>query len=112
MVNATYVGARLNDFMIITNAILTAYCACAICCGKHAKQGLTASGNKPTQGITIAASRSIPLGSKVTLSNGHTYIVQDRLAKRFDSRFDIYFTSHKAALEFGKKKGETVIVVN
>ena len=85
--------------MIVTNAIITAYCACSLCCGPK-PSGLTASGLKPRQGITIAASRSIPFGTKVVI-NGRTYTVQDRLAKRYDSRFDIYFTKHSDAKAFG-----------
>lgn len=93
----------------ITNAVLTAYCACTVCCGKNAKN-ICADGKKPVQGITVAASRSIPLGSKAII-NGKTYIVQDRLAKRFDDRFDIFFQSHKEARIFGKKTGATVKIV-
>jgi 3D (Asp-Asp-Asp) domain-containing protein len=88
--------------MLVTNLICCAYCACTICCGPKAT-GLTASGVKPHQGITVASSRSIPFGTKI-LINGHTYIVQDRLAKRYDSRVDIYFTKHTDALKFGKQK--------
>ena len=84
---------------MLTNAIITAYCACTICCGPKAS-GLTASGKSPVQGVTIAASRSIPFGTKIRI-NGHTYTVQDRLAKRYDSRIDIYFAKHKDAKAFG-----------
>lgn len=97
---------------MITNivyATITAYCACKTCCGPNA-QGITASGKKPNQGVTIAASRTIPLGSKV-LVNEHTYVVQDRLAKRFDSRFDIFFDSHQDAKNFGIKKNVKVAVI-
>jgi 3D (Asp-Asp-Asp) domain-containing protein len=87
--------------MILTNVIITAYCACTICCGPSAS-GLTASGKRPVEGVTIAASRSIPFGSRITI-DGHTYTVQDRLAKRYDSRIDVYFREHKAAKKFGKK---------
>lgn len=88
---------------------ITAYCACKTCCGPNAK-GITANGNKPVQGITIAASRAIPFGSSVTTSYGR-FTVQDRLAKRYDSRFDIYFTKHSDAKKFGIKTNQTVIVI-
>ena len=88
---------------------ITAYCACALCCGPNAA-GLTASGDRPVQGITVAASRSIPLGTHIRLTipglwKSKEFIVQDRLAKRYDDRVDVYFTRHEDALKFGKRKG-------
>lgn len=93
----------------IIQATITAYCACKLCCGPNAK-GLTANGNKPIQGITIAASRKIPLQSSVQVGC-KTYIVQDRLAKKYDSRFDIYFNKHSDAKKFGIKTNQTVKVI-
>ena len=93
--------------MTITNAIITAYCACTNCCGAHAT-GLTAAGRPPVQGITIAGPRAFPLGTKVSIA-GHSYIVQDRTAKRFDGRWDIYFASHKEALKFGKQTNNITV---
>lgn len=88
---------------MITNVIVTAYCACKLCCGTNA-HGVCADGHKPTQGITVAASRSIPLGTHIHISGfANDFIVQDRLAKRYDGRVDIYFRSHKDALKFGKQ---------
>lgn len=96
--------------MTITNAIVTAYCACSICCGtKHAKDGITASGNYPQQGITIAASRKIPLGSRVRL-NEQIFIVQDRLSRKYDNRFDVYFKRHEDARKFGKQMMNVTIM--
>jgi 3D (Asp-Asp-Asp) domain-containing protein len=34
---------------------------------------------------------------------GNIYVVEDRTAKRFDGRYDIYFASHREALKFGKR---------
>jgi 3D (Asp-Asp-Asp) domain-containing protein len=50
------------------------------------------------------------LGSTVHV-NGKTYTVQDRLAKRYDSRFDIYFESHEKAKQFGIKTNQTVTII-
>lgn len=93
--------------MILTNITITAYCACQLCCGSKAS-GICADGHPPRQGITIAASRRIPLGTHV-LINGHEYIVQDRLARKFDNRIDIYFNNHKDALKFGKQTNNVTI---
>jgi len=37
-------------------------------------------------------------------------IVQDRLAKRYDERFDVYMASHEDAKRFGKRKLKVTIV--
>lgn len=92
--------------IMLTNAIVTAYCACAVCCGPKSSprlRGITADGSRAQQGITIAASRAIPLGSRVTIGRT-TFVVQDRLARRFDGRFDVFFTRHEDAKKFGKQR--------
>jgi 3D (Asp-Asp-Asp) domain-containing protein len=81
---------------------VTAYCGCPKCCGKWSGGHKTADGHAPKQGVTVAASRAIPFGTKVIIL-GHTYTVQDRLAAKYDNRIDIYFDNHIEALRFGKK---------
>ena len=78
---------------------LTAYCACKKCCGKS--DGITASGAKVQQGITVAADTDIlPFGTKVII-NDHEYTVQDCGGAIKGNRIDVYFDSHEEALEFG-----------
>ena len=78
---------------------LTAYCPCIKCCGKT--DGITKSGVKAVEGVTIAADPNIlPLGTKV-LINGHEYTVQDTGGAIKGNKIDVYFDSHQAALEFG-----------
>lgn len=91
----------------MTNFIITAYCACQICCGSNAR-GITASGTIPTQNRTIATGRrDIPFGSRVVLF-GQTYVVEDRMARRYNTTspmyIDIYFRKHSDAKKFGVKK--------
>ena len=93
----------------IITATITAYCACKLCCGPNAK-GITANGQRPIQGITIAASRTLPFGTTVIIGD-KTFRVQDRLAKRYDNRFDIYFTKHSDAKKFGIKYGQQVTII-
>ena len=81
---------------------ITAYCACAKCCGKNAK-GITAAGTRPVEGRTVAAARSIPLGTRIHIEGIGWRVVEDRTARRFDGRVDIYFRSHAEALKFGKQ---------
>lgn len=92
---------------------LTAYCACAKCCGKT--DGITASGAKAVEGVTVAADpKVIPMGTEIII-DGHEYIVQDTGGAIKGNRIDVYFDSHQDALEFGvqykniytMKEGET-----
>jgi len=87
--------------MILTNCIITFYCSCQLCCGPQAK-GITASGHKPKEQYTIAAPRWVKLGSHVKINN-ITYVVQDRTARRYDGRWDIYVKSHNRAKQLGKQ---------
>jgi len=82
-------------------AEVTAFCHCRTC---TKGTGLTALGRKPIQGITVAGPRRLPLNSLVHIEGVGRRRVEDRLAKRYDHRFDIYFKRHSDALAFGKKK--------
>lgn len=88
----------------------TAYCACSKCCGKWASIGKTASGTRPTQGRTIAVDpRVIPLGSKVII-NGRTYIAEDTGSAIKGKKIDIFYSSHRDALNWGRRNIEVYIV--
>lgn len=77
----------------------TAYCPCSKCCGKS--DGITKSGTKATQGRTIAVDpKVIPLGSTVVI-DGHEYIAEDVGGGIKENRIDLFFDSHKEALNFG-----------
>jgi 3D (Asp-Asp-Asp) domain-containing protein len=98
---------QYQQHVTLSNITVTAYCLCFKCCPKSSK-GITASGQKPIEGVTVAASRSIPLGTRIAI-DGRTYIVQDRLAKKYDSRVDIYFNKHQDAKNFGKQTKQVTI---
>lgn len=83
---------------------VTAYCACEKCCGKWSKYNKTANGQTPKQGITCAAPRNIKFNTRLNIQSLGIRVVQDRLAKKYDNRIDIYFSNHKEALKFGKKE--------
>lgn len=89
--------------MTNTVAIITAYCACKLCCGPDAV-GLTASGVRPVQGVTVAAPRSVPFGTLVNIDGVGLRTVQDRMARRYDGRWDVYFERHEDAKQFGIRK--------
>lgn len=87
---------------------LTAYCACSKCCGKS--DGITASGTKAKQGRTIAVDpKQIPYGTKVVI-NGHTYVAEDCGGSIKNNRIDVFFNSHKEALQFGVQYADVYIV--
>ena len=77
---------------------LTYYCSCSKCCGKS--NGITASGKKAQEGITVA-SNSLPLGTKISI-DGHIYTVQDR-GGMASNVIDIFVSSHQKALNLGVK---------
>ena len=81
---------------------VTAYCPCKVCCGQWAG-GPTASGKMPKAGVTCAGPRRIPFGTRVRIEGLGERVVQDRLARKYDGRFDVFFASHKEALRFGKR---------
>lgn len=82
------------------NFRLTAYCACASCCG--VSTGITASGTVATQGRTVAM-YGVPFGTKL-LINGTVYTVEDRGTAY--GHVDIFFNSHAAALQFGSQRAD------
>lgn len=92
---------------ICQNMEITAYCGCSKCCGKS--DGITASGVKAMEGVTIAADKSIPFGTEIVI-DGKTYIVQDRGGAIKGNRIDIYFDSHEKALQYGRQTKEVTIL--
>ena len=85
---------------VLTNAIVTAYIATGNPCADR---------KMPRVGITCAVPRGFPLGCKVIIA-GHEYIGQDRTAKKYDGRFDIFFPDKKSAMEFGLQH-KTITVI-
>lgn len=100
---------------MITNLVtltITAYCNCITICCPSSSKGLTAQGTYPTASKTIAASRSLPFGTRVYIPSLKAWrIVEDRMAKKYDnSRIDVFMKTHKEAIKFGKRV-ETVTII-
>ena len=87
---------------------ITAYCPCKKCCGKS--DGITASGVKAIEGITVAMDKSIPFGTKIYIDGVGERIVQDRGGAIKGSRIDLYFDSHQEALNFGRQTKQVTIL--
>ena len=87
---------------------VTAYCPCVKCCGKS--NGITASGEKAVEGVTVAMNKSIPFGTKIYIDGVGERIVQDRGGAIKNNRIDLYFDSHQEALNFGRQTKEVTII--
>lgn len=93
---------------IIENCIITYYCAERYphICGTG--DGITATGDIVTPGVTCAVDPSvIPYGSIVSVDYGdgvlHEYVAQDAGAWIDGSHIDICVKSHTEALELGRR---------
>ena len=89
-------GRKLGQF------VTTAYCPCRICCGANAN-GITASGKKARANHTVAVDKSvISLGTKIVI-DGKEYVAEDTGGAIKGKRIDIFFNSHKEALQWGRR---------
>ena len=93
---------------IVEEYVITAYCPCVQCCGKS--DGITASGEKAIEGITVAMDKSIPFGTKIYIDGVGERIVQDRGGAIKGNKIDLYFDSHQEALNFGRQTKEVTIL--
>lgn len=83
---------------------VTAYCGCEKCCGSYA-DGITANGYKLQNGNkVIAAPKNIPFGTKIYVPGYGLATVEDRGGSIKGNRLDVYFQTHKEALEWGRQK--------
>lgn len=89
--------------------IVTAYCSCYRCCGKT--NGITASGARATEGVTIAAdTNKLPFGTRVYIEGVGERVVQDRGGAIRGNRIDLFFSDHQRALNFGRQTREVCII--
>lgn len=78
--------------------------------------GITASGAHVEPWHTIAASRSIPFGTRIYIPyfadkpNGGIFTVQDRGGAITDGHLDIYMESYEDAIQFGRRHLEVYIL--
>ena len=106
---STSTEAKSNKVQYLGKYKLTAYCGCKKCSGKWGTR--TASGKKAKQGRTIAVDRrKIKLGTKVKI-NGKTYVAEDVGGGVKGKHIDVFFSSHKQTMKFGKKTGVKVYKV-
>lgn len=78
---------------------ITYYCACEQCCGKT--NGITASGVKAKEGVTVAADTSkLPFGTRIYIKGIGWRTVQDRGGAIKGNRLDIYISSHNNPMPY------------
>ncbi len=109
----------------LVNMEVTAYCACKQCCewkrkwgccffppvhstgpakGKRKKVGITADGSKARKGTIAADARQYPFGTIMHVPGYGWGEVHDRGRAIKGSHIDVFFSSHKEALKWGRKK--------
>lgn len=75
--------------------------------------GITASGEKTVEGVTIAADwRVLPKGTKVWIEGVGERVVQDKGGKIKGKIIDIYFDDAKDVVNFGRKKNVKVKIID
>jgi len=87
----------------------TAYCSCVKCCNKNPADkwyGITATGKVAQWGTVAVDRRIIKLGSKLKIEGfpNTTFRAEDVGGAIKGNHIDIWFPSHKEALNFGVKK--------
>ena len=89
---------------------ISAYCHCSKCCGKS--DGITATGTKVQANRTIAVDpKVIPLGSQVIIDGQtYTYVAEDTGGAIKDKKIDLYFPTHREALNWGIQYKEVSLV--
>jgi 3D (Asp-Asp-Asp) domain-containing protein len=64
----------------------------------------TASGTWPEEGRTVAGPRDVPFGTQVYIDGVGWRTVEDRTAKRFDGRYDVFLNDEGDCWDFGKQE--------
>ncbi len=87
----------------------TAYCSCKKCCDKDPSNkwyGITASGRKARWGTVAVDRRLIKLGSRLRIEGfPKTVFRADDIGGAIKGKhIDLWFPSHRKALEFGRQK--------
>lgn len=92
--------------ILTTQAVITAYNATP---GQtDSTPNIMASGKTIYLGA-VACPRKYPFGTRIEIL-GKIYTCEDRLAKKFDDRFDILMATNEEAINFGKQYLEVKII--
>jgi 3D (Asp-Asp-Asp) domain-containing protein len=102
---------------------VTAYCACRECCewkrqccigppvyasgpskGKRKKVGITSDGTRAKKGVIAADIPIYPYGTKMYVPGYGWGVVHDKGRKIKGNHIDVFFKSHKVAVQWGRKR--------
>jgi 3D (Asp-Asp-Asp) domain-containing protein len=84
---------------------VTAYCPCRVCCGRWARYGRTATGERARFGLIAVDPAVIPLGSRVRIQGWSApFKASDTGSAIKGRRLDICFSTHAEAVAFGVQK--------
>jgi len=73
--------------------------------------GVTASGQKTKEGVTIACPKSMPFGTQIYIPYfDNTYTCTDRGGAIKEGRLDVFMSSESKAIKFGRRKLEVQII--
>ncbi len=99
----------------------TGYCKCGECCGwkrnllfqpvyaygsmegEPKKVGVTASGTKAKKGTIAADTSHFPFGTRMKIPGYGDGVVEDRGGAIQGDKIDLFFKTHKQALEWGRR---------
>jgi 3D (Asp-Asp-Asp) domain-containing protein len=99
----------------------TGYCKCGECCGwrrnllfqpvyaygpmegERKKIGETAAGTKAKKGTIAADTNVFPFGTKMKIPGYGSGVVEDRGGAIQGGKIDLFFKTHKQALEWGRQ---------
>ncbi len=111
--------------------VVTAYCSCQKCCGwkrsiwscwlfpvyssgpnkgKRKKVGITADGTKAKKGVIAADIRRYPFGTEMYIPGYGWGVVHDKGKDIKGNHIDVFFESHKKAMEWGRRELDVTIL--
>lgn len=103
------VDRAVTQELLVGTFTVTYYCDCVSCCGNT--NGVTSSGSKVMEGVTVAAdSKVFPIGSYLYIEGVGMRVVTDRGGAIKGKRLDVYVKSHQKALELGKHKAKVYLL--
>lgn len=105
-------GVRPYTYKTFT---VTAYCPCEKCCGRWAKitPRVTASGHKIKPGDRFAAApKGYQFGQELDIPGYGSVKIEDRGGAIKGNKLDVFFPSHQAALEWGRKELDVKVYMN
>lgn len=102
-------GGTSIRFERAIEALSTAYCPCAKCCGSNAT-GMTSTGLRAERGVIAVDPRIIPLGSRVYVDGYGFAIAADVGSAIKGNRVDVCFNTHEEALAWGMKRTKVYVI--